>query len=87
MLHIISDMARLDGPSCHPARQAAPFQSGIKMPHSKFPTPSGGGYNTLIPSKEWSMDGHSGICHSYRLSFSSRRFTSSTFSLASGWRR
>jgi hypothetical protein len=29
-------LARLDGPSIHPARQAAPYQSGIKLPHSKF---------------------------------------------------
>jgi len=54
-------LARLDGPSVHPARQAAPFQSGIKLPHSKFPTPSGGGYHHLhSPTYIVRHDGFSG---------------------------
>jgi hypothetical protein len=32
----------------HTARQAAPCQSGVKPPHSKFPTPSGGGYHQFF---------------------------------------
>jgi hypothetical protein len=41
-------MARLDGPSDHPARQAAPFQSGIKLPHSIIPTLSGSVYHQFF---------------------------------------